>query len=390
MKVFFLFIFGIAFLLLTNQHLSWDEGIARLQANDIKASYEKISKAAPGFPLENIARHHAQRFFWPWIVGTLSKFFAVDLEIVYHVFLVFFYAFLIVVFRDFLIRENRQSGELWFFCALLSLNPYFFRYYWIVPGMLPDVAFMAMAVAAAYFALVRRHFLFVLCFAIALLSRQTALFLLPGFIYLFFIRESSRWRVLGKSFLLGAGFLLVYGFINLFARKFSIGDRNLEIFLSLYFYLSSSEASLMAIGELVFRVILPISTSLFIALGVLRGKRKLRLNSEQIFLLVLALGILSQPILGGPQVTGKNASRLAVYALPFFVILLAKFQFRLCVSIYWRAAVGAILVLGSFHHLYSRPALPSLKTYLFVQVGCGICLWLLFRFARHQRGEIVD
>lgn len=381
MKLFACTIAVFLFLFATTPLMGWDEGIQYLQANDVKASYEKISVSAPVFPEDSLVRHHAQRFFWPFLIGSISHFSSIKMESIYRIGLIIFYGLLILGFL-YSLRALSTDPETWIWSLMiLVLNPYFFRYYWIVPGMLPDVAFMCFSTWLAGFAIRKKSIPMLLCFAGALMSRQTAVFLLPALLFWVWCDRTSYRSFFLRAAALVFTFAFVYLGINYLVSSFSEPDNNVGILFSLLSYIQGQEASLFAILELLARVIVPLSLplGLFLFFSLLK-----RPDKFSIFLILGVLGVAAQPILGGPIVTGKNAGRLASLGLPWMILAISTVGIT-----FPRGRSKAILFLGflalaSLHHLYSRPALLNQNIFVLVHL-LAACLVVLLAYGFREK-----
>jgi hypothetical protein len=381
MKLFAWILAIFVFLLASTPWKSWDEGIQYLQANDVKSSYEKISLAAPQLPSDSLARHHAQRFFWPYVIGSIAQFTGLKMESVYRSTLLVFYGFLLLGLI-YGLQSLSMPADIWRWpVILLCLNPYFFRYYWIVPGMLADVAFMCFSLWLAAFSIRKKSLPMLLCFVGALVSRQTAVFLLPAlFLWIWWSKASYKMFFLQGVALLFT-FSLSYLWINQMVNPFSDSGTNVGILLSLWSYFEGGQASFLAILELLARVVVPLIVPLAIFIRFSLGKWPSKIT---IFLLLGVMGVVAQPILGGPIITGKNAGRLAALALPWLVLAVGSLQIPFPrLGIKSKLLLG-FFALGSLHHLFSQPALPNQIIFVIVHVISAFLILLMIYDLREK------
>jgi len=94
--------------------------------------------------------------------------------------------------------------------------------------------------------------------------------------------------------------------------------------------------------------------------------------------------VASQPILGGPAVTGRDITRLVLLALPPLLIAVGiVFSYTTLGTEFWRQAFPlfiAISAAASFHHTYSFLGIGTgserTNRFALVHFACGILLFL--------------
>ena len=99
----------------------------------------KICSKIIEIPLQPI---HAERFFFPYLIGLLNKIFFIEIYSLYQIFVII----IIVLINYVLVRILKNMGvnsfNLLFSITLLNLNPYLTRYYISNPLILNDLIFM--------------------------------------------------------------------------------------------------------------------------------------------------------------------------------------------------------------------------------------------------------
>lgn len=374
---------ALAFVLFTNRWANWDEAQKTLFADDVN-SYLAIAQAAPALPVSAspLSYHHAQRFFFPWLVGGAAKIFNSNLKIFWRVVA---YGLLAgaLCFLFFSLRALGLGGDTaGVFLSLLIFSPYGLRYYLLVPGLLPDIAFI-FALSGALWALCRHKMIwfFVFC-GVTALARQTIWAALPGFCILVGGRGSQK--SISFSFLQVGVLIFIVGLIQwtmgTVGKYFSFPSTNAEHILGIFGWIRD-QFSARAFLEHALRCGLPLMLAGFIFFGSLYQNR-FRVKHVGFFL--IAVGIASQPFLAGPEISGKNASRLAALALIPAILATASelklknlkiFQKRPLPSL---MVLWVLLALGSFHPLYcyfgSSGALPSftLQVFVLLQIASAI------------------
>jgi hypothetical protein len=388
-KAFIAIIFcAFGFLALTNQWLSWQDGIDQLVANDAK-TYHSLAKSftasSNGIPAGEVVRHHhAQRFFPLFILGKTSDFVGQPIESVFRVFSWILMLATVTVFV-FILSYLKLSFRLAIFALFLwLLNPYTFRYYFIVPGMLVDQVFI-FGLSLILLGLISvRFWMVVLGLAVAGFGRQTALLLLPGILY--WIKFGSGWKAYKSSVVLAMGVLVVnaagvFLLTRLFAEKVGGSFATHHIF-GLFTLIKNSELKLEWFLELCLRVTLPILSVTIIFLTTFSWKTKFKITSENLALILMVLAIISQPILTGPG-TGKNAARLGALAV-IPAVMLAIWQIKASAHHFSKAGLwlgGGLLIIGSLHHRYTILGPSSVEAYLGLQLLVSVGIFLLFYFS---------
>lgn len=353
-----------------------DREFIRNGAGDI-ISYVSIAEAAPGFPAERMPFHHAQRWPLPYALGLLHHATGVP---VYALFrgatLAMQLAILILLtlaFSD--LKLTLAQSDL--LSAVLILNPYAFRYYLTLPGMINDVGF-ALGLTVLSLGMLRRQAVLVLLgIALAALSRQTAILLAPAAVLGWFAIEKPLRRQAWVWILAFLAPLLIYGLTSFVARRFGAPSVNLSTMTGLFSWLRT-QFSWIALIEFLVRWSIPFWASGALLLASVFAHR-IRFPARQaIGLLALWALVQVQPLLGGPEVTGQSVARLGVLGLVPWV---------LCLGVFFREhrlfekpgrdslALGALLAVGSIHHTYAyNGSLSSEKAGSFALLQAAVAL----------------
>ncbi len=380
-----LLVWGVV-LVLSNRWLSWQAGITTLSANDVLA-YSQIADAAPTLPAGPINFHHAQRFLAPYGVGVLASLVGFPVPIGFRLVTYSCLAAIVVLMHQ-LLRQCCLSRAMYGLCmGLLMLNPYLFRYYLLVPGMLPDVVFI-LGTAVLMVGLVSTQVLTVLGgVAIAAIGRQTTLFLLPG-LWLWVLlapnwQQKPRMLRLGTA---GASSLLAILFYFITAQlvqNLTTPSANAAHIYSLLVWLASPGFSWGKLADHCLRLAVPLLGTMALLLNSLR-----RLHNTTIAecaCLLMTVGVIAQPFLAGPDITGQNATRLTTLGLLPLITALALTLQRHYLSDRWLTSPPTFpshcllcsgIVIGSLHHLYTTPALPNAATFAALQLAIA-CVFSL-------------
>lgn len=377
----------VIFLLLTNRWLDWSTGIKFLSANDILA-YQQIAETSPHLPSEPLFFHHAQRLIAPYLVGLIAKVTALSVPLVFRVAAFASMTIVILVFER-LLRQFPLSQEDYGWClAMLLLNPYSFRYYGIVPGMLPDLVFVT-GLSVLLLGLVQLSPRLVITgMAIATIGRQTAIVLIPGL--LLWLWQSKPWQQQPlRPKLITIGLVItttisLYQFTGNIIRSFTLPDQNLEAVIGLVNWLQH-HFSLGTLLDHCLRLLLPLLMAIALLLIQHFNPDKEMISNEVPnphpnldasfwACLLMASGIVAQPFLAGPSITGQNASRLAALAiLPLLTALVIKLGQKSWLTasrpkLTVKVILTMALVGGSFHHLYTVLSWPNAAVFAAIQV----------------------
>lgn len=334
--------------LLTNRWLGWEEGIRFVQANDVPSAYWLMVRAAPMLPEGGVSFHHAQRFFFPYFLGTISWVVGVDSRALFFATTsILHLAMLIYVWR-LLGRWDvppRRKLVAW---AALIFQPYFLRYYWLAPGMVADVGFEFGALILFAGLASRSSILPWVGLGLATLSRQTGVMLLPGaLLWVLWVDEglARRWAWAWGFALYTIG---IYQGTAWIAARFGTANFNLKHALELFVWLRSPDANASALFEHTLRCALPLAPAVFLLLaeGPAAWKR------ETWCAVMWGGAIAAQPFLSGPTTTGQNAARLVTLGLLPLVLAWAANSRREW-PLFLSAAFGVALFAGSFHHLFT-------------------------------------
>ncbi len=382
----------------TNRFVSLTEAIGN-GFSDV-ASYRAIADAFPHFPESVTMFHHAQRLFFPYIIGMISYVSGISIYLSFlSVTIVSLIATLYVTDR--ILSFYNVSTPLYCLCmALLIFNPYVFRSYLTSPGMITDLLFL-FGTSVIILGLIRnnRFILAVGCIT-AVLARQTTVVFIPAFFLWLFISETFRSKHFNSKLI----FISVLSFIIIFLYKLTgffasfFGGENinyLQLF-SLIVYLRTSLPDLHGAGIIYFfmNLISRDIISLIIPIAVLVPEMLLhRKDSEllkQLCLMVsLALLIMLQPVMNGNPESATRLVSFAAIPLVSAIALISDKAHSLKFMTYKHAGFMCLLCyIASFHHYYSiiRAVLPSFVNYQFAALyfSTAAVIFIVLRSTRQH------
>jgi hypothetical protein len=382
--------FLLALLLLTNRYLSVrDSDVLSIDSYN----YLRIATAFPKLPAPNsvLSAHHAQRFMLPYLAGGFSKATNLSMDISFRVFVIAGIILIVGLLVTVLAKISQLSTfqSLWL-VALQILNPYSFRIYIANSFLLNDIFFQVGSLVLVLGLLEESVSVSFLGIFVAICSRQTALLLLPPML----VWVTVLWPKAKRRSAILAGVigtlmaLFIYEITSRVAVHMAGTTVSIETVTGLFVWLRASP-SIKVIGEFGLRGIIGLALPIAILLATLRWyvsiakwSREDRLRTG--LLLGFAAMIASQPVLGGPAVTGRDITRLVLLALP---PLLAAFGIILSYTTlgaeFWQQAFPlfmAITTAASFHHTYSFLGIGTgaerTNRFALVHFTCGILLFL--------------
>lgn len=387
-KNFFIpfYLFWAAFLVLTNKWLGWNEAIEYVTAYDINL-YQKITTAAPSFPIEMIHSHIAQRFFPHYFVGVVSKALEIPYPRIYFILFIVLATFQIWATHRALLAYKLSQTSFFVCMSALLASPYVLRYYAVVPGMVQDVLFnLGMAILLMGLTRHERIWLFIgTC--TAALGRQTGLTILPGVaIWLVFGSQWKDAKPFQKTLNLGLCFVplvLIYVMTGTIVSSFTRKTIHVGLLLGLFQCMQSDQYRFTDILEFIFRCVIPFVLPLSLIVAVKKIPKK---SVEFWASLLCALGIAAQPLLTGPTMVGKNAARLSALGLIFLINALAitlkdSDLNRKPQSFATMSVLGALFLAVSLHHLYAVFGPRSAAEFAAFHLGLTALLFAVLRYS---------
>jgi hypothetical protein len=310
--------------------------------------------------------HHLERWVPHLIIGLLIKIYPIDIWSIYKTI-----NFLCICMAAYLIGTLKcKSINKAAYFSLLLFNPYTFRYYAGVPGMLNDAIFFVALIAFCVAIFNKKVALLCVATLLACLTRQTGVLLLP-ILALSYYHDKSTLSVLFKASLSAITGLMVakIGGNILFepTSKGYLIDHTLGIF----FWLADNPNLYDLINFFGRYILMLLSISPLLIL-----LKNQRVDTLGIYGLIFFLLIQSQPILGGPGITGLNIDRLAILGLPFLGFLF----FRAGISIRTFFIFEFVMLISSFNPFFSSlHLLAPYNRYLFVSlIVCIFCFCIIF------------
>lgn len=342
-------------------------------AGDI-LSYFAMSDAAPGLVSSPVPHHHAQRIFLPYVLGLASKASGLSVQDTYLIAgLLMLGAALWFFVRCTELLELREDTRS-LLILLVLLNPYLFRQQVMFNGYINDIGFLAGISVVLYGVLVPKGWIVLCGLTFSALSRQTTLLVIPGVILMELARRRSyRPMPYAMTVLYLVVPSAVYLATDYIAKLSGEPSETKDALFGLFIWIRD-RFSAVRLVEFGVRGIIPFTFTLAIIVGF--GTKLSDGGANRGFawgLLFTAALICVQPVLGGPDWTTDNISRLTCFAV-FPAALAAGILVDHRVGGLSTSAllgVGACLSLGSIHHTFTyNGAFATDKNAWFAAVHC--------------------
>lgn len=362
---------------MTNHWFNWPDGIKFVQSNDVQ-SYEAIARSAPSFPEKVMPNQHTQRFVIHYIVGLVSKYLNVPLVSTYNIFLSLILIMILFTLGKTFKRLGLDPASYIFAYGVFILNPYSIRYYLITPGMISDLVFVLGLAVTLYGFLSEKFTFFFFGALLALIGRQTAMVFVPAIVVWILIYKKYILEGLMTCVSLG----VFYFFLSLAGKTLFVeADLISTNLFTIIEFMKGPGFKWASIGEHILRVLIPLFMPLCLIIGVFptyfRAPPEKQRRSQWLGCLLMMGAVFAQPLLASPVVAGQNESRLSALGLVAVIFALAimlktmepvfskKFSMTHIVLFF-------VMVLASFHHLYSVIGPNTAFRFALIQMACAM------------------
>jgi len=357
----------LALLFLTNRYLSLGGDRPLIEYAGLDSfSYLEIAKAFPHLPSSGaeIPFHHAQRGAFPYLIGGLSSLTGIPLETSFFISTILLIILAVFLFNRLLSELALPRAGKNILLLFLVLSPYTFRYYIAIPFILNDLFFQVGLVLVILSLVKQNQGMTFLGFILTVLSRQTALLIIPLILCWTFLVWPRSANALRKNIYFSVAILLagfsIYKVSGSLAATFSGPNANVAHVVGLANW-ARTAFDMKVLSEFIVRGLMPFMIPLFFILAFVPRFSSAKGKNSQRTKIILLFGtvflICSQPFLGGPLITGPNITRLNCLAIiPFLTALGLGFkehqiEDRLLELVF---PFGCLIVsLGSFHHVFS-------------------------------------
>jgi hypothetical protein len=343
----------IIFIFLTNQY--FDE----FNINPAASSsyyYLEIAKAFPNivkFSNDSQSYIHAERFLISYTIGYLSLILEANIFDIFYFLSKIFIIVFILINIEIVKKFNLSLINSLILISLIFLNPYIIRYFLANPVMLNDLIFFNSISLLILSIQKKENILFYVSIILALISRQTAVVIIIALTLSNFF--NFKIDFIDKKKTIISIFMLI--FYSLFTKMY-LNKANLFFFYSqniigIIQFIREQYDSEKILLFFLYPMISFAPLLFFTLTKIYKSKFKILKNTSTIFVILLILGIILQPSLGGPTVTGKNIIRLSTYSyIPIIYFFFNQNKLKDTKNRYFLIAFP-LLMLWSFHPTFS-------------------------------------
>jgi hypothetical protein len=311
----FLFIILI-YIFVTNSYFEYEKSLIYGGADGF--SYYEISKFAPKLSSTKIQPIHAERFFFPYIIGIISKISSIEIYLLNRILVIVLILLINKYFIDIFLKFNKNIYTILLSLLILNLNPYITRFYIAVPLIINDLFFIygSLLSISGLKDTNKKKFFFGLI--ISSFARQSAAAICLAILLTKVIQKDKfflRYSEIILSFII---FIMIYFFGYIYSSLIPmLVPRSEQYFITIFGLFIESKTfkelfiffvwPFLSFGPLLIFFII------FIKKSLINFKINLNINY---FLIFFTLLIIMQPILQGVYVSGKNIIRLSTLAYP--------------------------------------------------------------------------
>jgi hypothetical protein len=356
------------FLLVTNRWIDYDDLPTVMDTPDVH-DYMSIGVSAPNLPVKPMVFQRAQRFIVPFSLGIVASIAGIPTKTIFLLSTLLCCAVTLIIFQEILKTLNVNSYVYILCTALLLLNPYMFRFYLTLPGMISDLLFHV-GVAVMLLGLLNGQPAIVFAALIlAAVARQTALLLLPGVLLWVNLGDGWKERASRRKLIYSIGIVfsvvLIYQATAVIAAKFAYRNMNLTYITGLFSWVANS-ISARGCVQFLLRLVIPhvFAISILAAFGNQANRGK-----EFWFCVFLGISMIAQPLLAGPDISTGGVVRLSSFAylplLTALAVMAARNKIFDRASVIPFALLLIVIATASLHHVFTFIGATLLDAYSF-------------------------
>ena len=316
-------------ILFTNSYFDYEQSLIFGGSDGI--SYYEISKNAPfisDIPLKPI---HAERFFFSYLIGIISKITQIEIYLLFRIFTFI----LIISINYYLIVFLKKYDKKFIFIILalllFNLNPYQTRFYIANPLIITDLFFILGSIMSINGIDNKNKKHFYIGLIIASLARQSAIAIIISIFLIKVIRKDkffiSKLELIYSLFIFTLIYLMGFVYSKIGVQNVSHSD----IYLVHFFGIFQENVSIEKIIIFIIWPFLSFSPLiLFFIFFIKKNFKNFKNNLEvNFFVLFYCLLVIAQPIFSGVEMSGKNIIRLSSFAfLPILLFLTINFNLK--------------------------------------------------------------
>ena len=315
---FFLFLI-LFYIFLTNSYFDYESSLINGGADGF--SYYEISKYAPNISATAIQPIHSERFFFPYIIGIISKILNLEIYLIYRIFVITVIILINKYFIDIFLQYNKNIFLILISLLVLNFNPYLTRYYLSIPLIINDLIFVYGSLLTLNGLKDKIRSKFYVGLIIASLARQSAAAIILSILVLKIIQKKKFFmknlEIIFSLLIFIIIYILCYSYSSLVPPDSSRGDQYFVTIFGLFIENRKVE-ELLIFFIWPFLSFFPLLVYFF--LFIKNNLRKFRINlSTNYYIIFFGLLIILQPIMQGLEVSGKNIIRLSTLAFPMIL-----------------------------------------------------------------------
>ena len=349
---FFFYIFLlIIFLTLTTKHYDYQSTLIYGGADGFY--YMQIAKSSPYFTETKITLHYAQRFLLPYIIGLISKLSGFDLFFVFK--LTSFITLIILSFTLVKIIKIFTKDKFYqiIILNLVLLNPYISRFYISVPTVINDLFFLTTTALISLVIIKKKNILYIFYSCLSLTARQTGVVFLISAISNLIVFKRKSIINLKLLIIMIIGYYIFFSLIIFYSKNSSNTNFDYTHINGIFFYLIN-KFNILNLINFISLPFLSYGLLLLFIFFFLKLKKNFSTNKQKIFIIFLSiLLIISQPILAGPELTGRNIIRLSTLAYVLVISLLTFIYREKKILNNYKILFIIIQIICSFHPTFS-------------------------------------
>lgn len=297
-------------ILVTNKYYSIDE-LTSFKIHDAK-EYFSISSSAPEIS-NNLSFHKAMRFFFPYLMGVISKISNLEIYIIYQI-----SSFVLIMHSIYLLNSKFHKSNFkknFLLISVIVFNPYFARYYISFPLMINDLIFIYGTVYLILFIKNKNIINLIISLLIICFARQESIFLVFSVLVcrLIFKKNSifNNKKIILIILLTITVFSINYFYANNSTPLVESHSFSLKYRLGLFYF----NYSFFDFIKFIIFFFIPLFLAVIILIYNFKDIKKNLIknikNEEIVLLLLFSFFIICPGILAGPEVSGKNIVRFS-------------------------------------------------------------------------------
>jgi len=325
--IFSILIFAI--ILTTNSYFNYEQSLIYGGTDGI--SYLEIARKAPFLSDTPLKPIHAERFLFPYLIGILSKISSINLYDLFRILNILIILIINFYLIKILKKYNFSNFYLIFALLLFNLNPYQTRFYVANPLIITDLFFILGSIVSITGIDDRNKRNFFIGLIISSLARQSAVAIIISVVVVKLFKKEKFFLSYKEIFISWILFISIYLIGFIYSKLGFVNVSHTSIYIVHFFGLLLEDVTLK---EKIIFFIWPLLSFgpliLFYVLFVNLNFKFIENNFDtSIYIIIYSLLIISQPIISGVEMSGRNIIRLSSFAfVPILLFSIINFDFK--------------------------------------------------------------